>query len=1052
MPAGPAATASPPKFSFDQPAAPADPEAIPSAAPTTTPSNVFAGLLKKAVPPSNDAGSSIPAARTANLFGAMDTRKSDSLPSTTPVKTNNQFGVMKTDPPPLADTSQASPFSTLQSKSPIPPEPTASTLITYPKLSSTTTAPRNATNAFAAFASAEKSAPARNEAPHDMPTERASTFANTSAAFLSQSHAPTLRNQDNASSLTENIDHDVALRALNTAFQTAIVNNSLNLDWSKHMRIYLSYREDQDMSRTEKGKALNIDNPKKPTTAMEHSSAIHAVAASGRSQTANLFHSIVDGPAAETLSPTRNTVSTSNPSPSIGSVFANSAGLNQANSADTSANSPNGAVPKSASTRVASAIPSFGNATTSSMPTFGSPFSHTANAASNTSSIAKTSSLYNVTPSSNTTSIFKLGAPGSNSATTPTTTLLTSNIPASAKSMISAAATSPVSLFSAQANGSNFLSQFGQAASKTADMERAKRKAEDFDSDEDDEASWEKKDAEEQRAKKAKLQEKAKVSVPTFGALASGTNFLSQFGQAATKSADAEKAQRKAQDFDSDEDDEADWEKKYAAEQEAKKAKLPGDAKTKNAKFIPGKGFIFEEAADTVSPSVPTSKSFQSATSPQPTSVASIFSQPATKTPSANMFSHLINSATTTQDGSDDEDNDDHEVVQRKTPPQTINGQSRATDQQTTSKMGGSSNDPHTTAEGATTSIATVPSAIFGQSAGLLNFGGTTGVGGGFQFGAAASPKAYEIGPNAGAVVGDHTWKVDSPIKFGAQQTAGTSGLKYINASPVGNPPPAEFSLKPVDGAKPAPFKFNAPGAGSTPSLFGSTAPSSGPTSSLFGVTTPLPGSASSLFGSTTPAGSPAKQGNIGFTFAPQSTNNSKPGFGPLFPAATSQQSPVATSQLASNASIPGSDTNEAAAGPNGGDDADENSLSQLDLTALTAEEKRDEDVLFATSAAKLMLFNKEHKEKPWDTKGTGPLRVLKNKKTGVARIVVRIAPTGRVIVNSRLLSSMEYSKPGKGLVKFVLAEAAGSLSTWMARLGADEEAVKLKDILQANK
>ena len=86
------------------------------------------------------------------------------------------------------------------------------------------------------------------------------------------------------------------------------------------------------------------------------------------------------------------------------------------------------------------------------------------------------------------------------------------------------------------------------------------------------------------------------------------------------------------------------------------------------------------------------------------------------------------------------------------------------------------------------------------------------------------------------------------------------------------------------------------------------------------------------------------------------------------------------------------------------------------------------------------------------DTKGTGPLRVLKNKKTGVARIVVRVAPTGRVIVNSRLLNSMEYSKPGKSLVKFVSAEAAGSLSTWMARLGADEEAVRLKDILQANK
>lgn len=75
----------------------------------------------------------------------------------------------------------------------------------------------------------------------------------------------------------------------------------------------------------------------------------------------------------------------------------------------------------------------------------------------------------------------------------------------------------------------------------------------------------------------------AAASAPAFGfkpnlAAPSGTNFMSQFGENAKKSFESEmkkeKAKRKAEEFDSDEDDPVEWEKKWEAEQELKRKKI----------------------------------------------------------------------------------------------------------------------------------------------------------------------------------------------------------------------------------------------------------------------------------------------------------------------------------------------------------------------------------------------------------------------------------------------------------------------------------------------
>ncbi|GLI75811.1 hypothetical protein PoHVEF18_004077 [Penicillium ochrochloron] len=52
----------------------------------------------------------------------------------------------------------------------------------------------------------------------------------------------------------------------------------------------------------------------------------------------------------------------------------------------------------------------------------------------------------------------------------------------------------------------DFMAQFKQKAEKTMAEEKAKRKAEDFDSESDDEEEWERRDAEKQREKRAKLE------------------------------------------------------------------------------------------------------------------------------------------------------------------------------------------------------------------------------------------------------------------------------------------------------------------------------------------------------------------------------------------------------------------------------------------------------------------------------------------------------------------------------------------------------------------
>ena len=555
---------------------------------------------------------------------------------------------------------------------------------------------------------------------------------------------------------------------------------------------------------------------------------------------------------------------------------------------------------------------------------------------------------------------------------------------------------------------------------------------------------------------------------PKFG---EPVNFLSQFGKAAEKTAEKEKKTRKAEDFDSDEDNEEDWERKYDEEQKAKKQKLEEAAKATATKFIPGVGFTFEkpenkkEESKTSQPSGSTAS--PSITSTPAISSTSVLAKPRqTLNKQQNIFAHLSD-ADSGQDGSktgdaDDEDEDEDSVSDQivehtnyaEAPkagttseialkpnataanpfaaPSALFTQKRAENTDKNPPTGNVSDriskpeetkpivNPFTPAikvddpeKPSTTPNKSNP---FRQSQGLGSsiFGQPTSSGSGaplfgesspsFGFGSGAFGKVSPAAPVAqmfssnNSPSGDNTWKVDSPIKFASSDNP---QLKVTSPSP---------SKSPLGG------------------LFGSPTPNatSEPSVKPTGIFSP----------------NPAKDPSGGFGFAFGGPPKLAPGNLAL-PAGLA-------SNTTSRATSPGATTGgESAAESNAGEDKEETTKDpQLDLTAAGPGEEH-EDVLF-TVKAKALIYDAEKKN--WPGKGVGMLRVLKHRDSNKTRILMRQDPSGKIVLNAALVSTLKYQfSPPKG-VKMVIPTDTGKLSTWLVRVGKEEDATELAKILEAEK
>jgi len=165
------------------------------------------------------------------------------------------------------------------------------------------------------------------------------------------------------------------------------------------------------------------------------------------------------------------------------------------------------------------------------------------------------------------------------------------------------------------------------------------------------------------------------------------------------------------------------------------------------------------------------------------------------------------------------------------------------------------------------------------------------------------------------------------------------------------------------------------------------------------------------------------------------------------------------TSVASSRATSPGltTDTGGESANDSSAEGADAETTSntqQLNLTTVGPGEE-DEEVLFQVRAKALMWLAEaedEQTKQGWQNKGVGSFRLLKHRKTGKTRIVMRLDPSGRLVLNTALLDGVKYEHQAPASVKMAVVAEDGKLRTWVIKVKKDDDAVKLANILEESK
>ncbi|KIX07951.1 uncharacterized protein Z518_02605 [Rhinocladiella mackenziei CBS 650.93] len=258
----------------------------------------------------------------------------------------------------------------------------------------------------------------------------------------------------------------------------------------------------------------------------------------------------------------------------------------------------------------------------------------------------------------------------------------------------------------------------------------------------------------------------------------------------------------------------------------------------------------------------------------------------------------------------------------------------------------------------------------------------------------------------------DNTWKEGAPISFGnAEKPTSAPTFKFTAASP---------------GEKES----------STPKPFGS------------------------LFG-TSAAGSKGSEASnhLGFQFgAPTSTP--APGF--LGAVSHLGGGSVTNSAVSSRATSPGLTDNESVATNDTGNETtndDEAKDPQTSLMDSRAGEE-NETCLWESRSKALMYVNKETAKgtkltpNDWNSMGVGQIRVLKDNTTGKTRVVFRVEPSATILINSHLVDSVQYeSVPStkSGAVRGALFYK-GNLTRWVFKVKSPELAIELAKVMDDNK
>jgi hypothetical protein len=549
------------------------------------------------------------------------------------------------------------------------------------------------------------------------------------------------------------------------------------------------------------------------------------------------------------------------------------------------------------------------------------------------------------------------------------------------------------------------------------------------------------------------------IKPPTF--TTSAVNFVAQFSQQATKSEEKLMQEAKAEDMDSDEDEE-EWEARWKEKRKAELTSIEELGKSKRASFIGGKfSFGSEDKSGALKPATPGTSSGHSEKSTDASqlpskkhaaqssgdSISSSATGSRTPTPGIagsntgsvldghvsgkpisfgqNIFGHLsdADSGADSRKGSNqDSDSADEESEAEEDSENKDPSYQPASEQ----------SSPSTSPEESGQSIIPAKKPLFESAASKgLEYSGTTPNSGTSTPGGSlfdritrdstgnpirhvSSEEKENAKPNSTAnfanttnpfsrsfdafsdAPADHTWKPDTPIKFGSNPT-----VNVTTATPT---------------KQPTPFA----------NLFGNSGSSSA-------VGSPKPHS--NLFGGFTTSKSPSNSAGVGFNFGGGlSTTTSS-----LFPSAV-------VSTTTSRATSPGGTTDGDSAAEV---DPDAEQQEQINLT-IGGPGEEDEEVLHEIRA-KALQWSSKHGAK-WQTKGVGPLRVLKHKDTGAARILLRADPSGTIVLNKSLLAGVKYEVNEK-TIKFPAAGESGKgLETWLLQLKTPQFAQELGKVMENNK
>ena len=558
------------------------------------------------------------------------------------------------------------------------------------------------------------------------------------------------------------------------------------------------------------------------------------------------------------------------------------------------------------------------------------------------------------------------------------------------------------------------------------------------------------------------------LEMPTFN-VGSSSNWTAQFGETAAKSAEQlakeEKAKRKAEEFDSDEDDEAQWERDYERRLRAKRQKVEAVKAQGKTKLVDGK-FVFisgDDAAHTkATQSTPpgydrilgqslvalrNEEALPREKPVPPPKVKNIFGslpdgrnviglRPSLQNVRARSGSRDLVSRKPVDNSSGGEDSrtgdaddegekgregdaggetddsqkksqaTDSEVPKKATSSQSSHSATPQHPQITTNSSNQSSlgglfdrvskdkdgnlirETPNTPDVLPPTDSAAVKKSPFGS----LKFDWTLK-------GKADSHVDSSKDPEGGKA--DHTWKPDNTIKFGV--SGSTPTVNVISPSPPKQP----FTNF-----------FGAPNTSNT-------------------IETPAQ-PASVLFNHTS-----QKTPSVSFNFA----------FAPANPTVTSLAPPsdevsAATSRDTTPGITTGESANESTADAQEDAQEDEPKDTQIDLTTGGPGEE-GEDVVFEVKA-KAMVYDRPASK--WDVKGVGFLRVLKNRNTGKTRVLMRQDPNGKVLLNTGLAPQFQYDSNQSKHVRLPFANESGNIEGWILRVGQDQRAKELVEVLEANK